>query len=136
MITNPCTTDRKTATRLATPVLGLVLGLVMLAVFGIRGDWATGLVCLGVMAAYSAVLLGLGRRVEAVGLLGGDAPDERGREISTRAVAFAGHVLIVVTVAMFIVEVARGRDGSPWAQLAAVGGLAFIGSSIWYSRRS
>jgi hypothetical protein len=136
MITNPCTSDRAKAARLVTPVFGLLMGVVMLAILGIHGDWPSGLMALGVMATYSAVLLGLGRRVEAVGLLGGDVPDERGREISTRAVAFAGHVLIVVTVAMFLYELARGRDGSPWAQLAAVGGLAFIGATIWYSRRS
>ena len=35
-------------------------------------------------------------------------------------------VVILVIIGAWLVEVAQGRDGSPYTQLGAVGGLAYI----------
>ena len=128
--------ERSRAGRYATPVFGLLIGAAMLLIAGLRGNWGLGAVLLAIMAAYAGVLLLLGRRSETVGLLGGDVPDERGQQIALRATALTGQVLVVVIVAMFLWELAHGRDGSPWTWLGALGGLSFVGATAWYARRS
>jgi Na+/melibiose symporter-like transporter len=125
---------RKSSSWLITPALGLAIGLLFLVVFGLRGDWPTGVLFLAVMVAYSAVLVVLGRRSETVGLLGGDNPDERGREISVKALATTGGVLILAVLVMFFWEAAHGQDGNPWSALCAVAGGTFIGSTAWYAK--
>jgi len=47
-----------------------------------------------------------------------------------------GIVLITVISGAFVVEVARGHDGSPYAALAFVGGLAYILAVALLRRRS
>ncbi len=44
---------------------------------------------------------------------------------------FAGGVVIVAVVVMFVVEVARGRDGSPYYQLGALGGVGYVAALTW-----
>ena len=51
---------------------------------------------------------------------GGDGRDERFRQIDLAATAIAGIVVITVIIGAFLVEVARGHDGSPYAALGAV----------------
>jgi Na+/melibiose symporter-like transporter len=134
MPTNVRVRNRKTVERFVTPVLGLVFGVVFLAIFAIHGDWASAIASFAIMAVYSGILLTLGRRSETIGLLGGDVPDERGRANSMKALAFTGEVLILVIIAMFIWEVANGRDGNPWAALGAIGGVSFGAATAWYTR--
>jgi hypothetical protein len=42
------------------------------------------------------------------------------------ATAVAGAAVILAIIAGFTVEVARGNDGSPYALLGAVAGIAYI----------
>jgi hypothetical protein len=51
--------------------------------------------------------------------------------IDTAATAFAGLVLITATLGLWLYEIARGRDGSPYGQLAAIAGLAYIAAVAW-----
>ncbi len=126
----------KNAERFVTPVLGLALGVLFLVIFALHDDWFDAVTSFAIMALYSVVLLVLGRRSETLGLLGGDVPDERGRAIGVKALAFTGTVLVDVIVVMFIWELAHGRDAGPWAALGAIGGVAFAGSTAWYTRHS
>ena len=48
--------------------------------------------------------------------------DERWERIDVHATALAGIVLVLVIIGAWLVEVAQGQDGSPYAQLGAVGG--------------
>ena len=43
-----------------------------------------------------------------------------------RATAATGLVLIVTVIGAWLWDVAQGGDGSPYAQLAAVSGVAYI----------
>ncbi len=55
-----------------------------------------------------------------------DRRDERIAAMDVRATAAAGLVLIVVTLAAFVIDLLRGNDGMPYAWLAGVGGVAYI----------
>ena len=97
----------------------LVLGLAMLAAAWIGGHPAGGVVMLGVMVAVGAVFL-LGGRSETIRLMG--RPDERWRAIDLTATAITGLVLITILIGAFLWELAHGRDGAPYTQLAAIAG--------------
>lgn len=49
------------------------------------------------------------------------------------AAALLGALAII---AAWLIEVAQGRDGSPYAQLGAVGGLAYLASVAFLRWRS
>jgi len=117
------------------PSLCLLIGLVMLGAFVIGGDAGQGLAAFAVMAALGAVFL-LGTRSETLQGIGGPGRDERWAMIDVHATALTGMVLILIIIGAFVVEVARGEDGSPWSQLGAVGGLTYIVLVVILRRRS
>ena len=107
------------------PAFSLFLGLLMLGAFWIGGNPGEGATALGVMAAVSALFL-LGGRSETLRGLGGPGRDERWAMIDVHATALTGLVLIVAVLGAWLYEVAQGRDGSPYGQLAAVAGVAYL----------
>ena len=107
------------------PVLALVLGVVMWVAFWLGGDPAAGLLSFGIMAAFGALLL-LGGRSEMVRGMRGDGRDERWAMIDLRATALAGLVIITAVIVAFLVEIAHGHDGMPYAWLGALGGVAYV----------
>jgi hypothetical protein len=107
------------------PLFAVGLGLLFLVAMWIGGDPRTGLYSLAVMVAFGTLIL-LGGRSETVRGLRGDGRDERFRQIDIAATAVAGLVLITVIIGAFLVEVARGMDGSPYAALGAVAGVAYL----------
>jgi hypothetical protein len=46
--------------------------------------------------------------------------------IDIRATARTGTVLILVLSGTWLVEIARGKDGSPYGELMAVAGLTYL----------
>jgi hypothetical protein len=66
------------------------------------------------------------RRSETISGLGGPGRDERWERIDIHATALAGIVIITVIIGAWLVEVAQGHDGSPYTQLGAIGGLAYV----------
>ncbi len=107
------------------PLVCAGLGVLFLAAMWIGGDPSTGLFSLAVMVIFGSLIL-LGGRSETIRGLRGDGRDERFRQIDLAATAIAGTVLITVIIGAFLVEVARGQDGSPYAALGAVGGVAYL----------
>jgi hypothetical protein len=78
----------------------------------------------------AAALVGmLAGRSDTIHGLRGDGLDERLRMSDLRASAIAGFAVIVG----FLVEVAEGRSGNPYAWLAAIGGSVYL-ASIWVLR--
>lgn len=53
-----------------------------------------------------------------------DRTDERINEIDRSASLTAGMVVLLAALVMFMVEIARGEDGSPYYQLLALGDSA------------
>jgi hypothetical protein len=107
------------------PAFAVTLGLVMFAAEWIGGDPIGGLWSLGILTAFGALVL-LGGRSETIRGLRGDGRDERFRRIDIDATAIAGLATITAIVIGFVVEVARGHDGSPYTWLGAVAGIAYL----------
>ena len=107
------------------PLVAVGLGVLFLAAMWIGGDPRTGLFSLAVMVVFGALIL-FGGRSETVRGLRGDGRDERFRQIDLAATAITGMVVIAVIIGAFLVEVARGQDGSPYAALGAVAGVAYL----------
>ncbi|WP_411277261.1 hypothetical protein [Gaiella sp.] len=107
------------------PLFAVALGIAMLVAMWIGGDPETGLYSLAVMAAVGALVL-LGGRSETVRGLRGDGRDERFRQLDLVATAIAGLAVITAIIVAFLVEVARGHEGSPYSWLGAIGGIAYL----------
>ena len=108
------------------PAFSTFLGLLILGAFVAADDLGTGVAGLGMMVAVGLVFLIGGRRSETLAGLGGPGRDERWEMIDTRATAFAGSVLIAALIACWLWNIAHGGDGSPYGQLMAITGVAYI----------
>jgi hypothetical protein len=84
----------------------------------------TGLIGLVVMACFG-LFIALAGRSETIRGLRGDGRDERFAQIDLRATAATAMVLIVAVIVAFLVEIARGHDGSPYTWLGALAGVAY-----------
>jgi hypothetical protein len=107
------------------PAWCVVLGLLILAASWVGGHREDGLAGLGVMTAVGLVFL-LGGRSDTLAGLGGPRRDERWQSIDLRATAASGLVLVVAIIGSWLYELTQGRDGEPYAQLGAVGGVAYV----------
>ena len=107
------------------PSFSLVVGLAILAVYWLGGNPGEGLISLGVLVAFGLFVL-LAGRSETIRGLRGDGRDERFAQIDLQATAASGLVLIVAVIVAFLVEIARGHDGSPYTWLGAVAGVAYV----------
>jgi len=120
-------TDRNTwwANKWLLPLFSVTLGLIMLAASWAGGHPRQGAYMFGVMALFGAVLL-LGGRSETIRAYRGDGRDERWAMIDLKATAMAGLAVMTAIIIGFIVEIANGRNGSPYVVLGAIAGIAYI----------
>jgi hypothetical protein len=107
------------------PAFSVALGALIFAAEWIGGNLRAGLYSLAAMTVFGLLILA-GGRSETVRGLRGDGRDERFRMMDITATAFTGIVLISVLIGVWCVELARGHDGSPYGELLAVGGLAYL----------
>jgi hypothetical protein len=117
------------------PALSLALGGLILAAMAAGGRTGDGLKSLGVMAAVAA-LFWFGGRSDTLAGLGGPGRDERWAAIDLRAGAFAGLVVVLALAGSWLWELSQGRDGGPYAQLLAVGGIAYVVAIAVLRRRA
>jgi hypothetical protein len=110
----------------------LFFGCVVLLAGWLGGQLAVGLIGLVVMACFG-LFIALAGRSETIRGLRGDGRDERFAQIDLRATAATGLVLIVAVIVAFLVEIARGHDGSPYTWLGALAGVAYA-VSVAYLR--
>lgn len=113
-------------TRWFFPAFSTFLGLLILGAFIAADDVASGLAGLGLMVFVGLVFLIGGRRSETLAGLGGPGRDERWEMIDMRATAFAGSVLIAALIGCWLWDIAHNGDGSPYGQLMAITGVAYI----------
>jgi hypothetical protein len=116
---------RITRSKWFLPLFSVALGLLLFAAQWVGGNPGSGLVSLGIMTAFGALVL-LGGRSETIRGLRGDGRDERFRQIDIHATAIAGLAVIIAIIVSFVVELARGHDGSPYGWLGAVAGLSYL----------
>src|SRR4051794_28040034 len=107
----------------------------MFAAQWIGGNPRSGLVSLGIMAAFGTFIL-FGGRSETVRGLRGDGRDERFWQMDLVATAISGMTVIAVIVGAFVVDLARGHDGSPYGLLGAVAGVSYVAAIVVLRLRS
>ena len=107
------------------PAFCLALGAAVLTAQWIGGDPRSGLYMFVALAVFAALIL-FGGRSETVRGLRGDGRDERFRTMDIHATAFAGTVVIVALIVGWLVELGRGHDGSPYGEVMAIGGVAYL----------
>ena|SRR5215212_10782738 len=123
--TTPTPASKRPLNRWATPAFGLFSGVVMLVASWLGGHPGVGVAMLAIMAVFSVGIVLAARRSETVkGLL--DRRDERISTIDLQATALAGLALISAVLVAFVVELAHGRSGMPYAWLGAIGGLSYL----------
>jgi hypothetical protein len=127
--------DTYRRSRWVMPGIAVALGGVFLVAQWIGGDATGGLVSFAIMAGFAAVLLTLEGRSGTAAIMTRPARDERARSIDLAATAFAGVVVITVIITAVMVQLARGEDPSPYAQLGAVGGIAYLVALFGMQRR-
>jgi hypothetical protein len=118
-------TTAKRYPRWLLPVFSLALGACALIAFWHGGDLGQGLISFAILAAVGAVFA-FGGRSETIRGLRGDGRDEYWARLDLNATAVAGIVLIALVIGMCFWEWGHGRDGSPYAQLGAVAGVAYV----------
>ncbi len=116
---------RVTRSKWLAPLFAVALGLVGFAAQWTGGDPGGGLASLAIMVGFGALLL-FGGRSETIRGLRGDGRDERFRQIDVHATALAGLAVLVAIIVAFVVELARGHSGSPYAWLGAIGGITYV----------
>ena len=123
--------------RFFVPAVALVLGLLIaFAEMGQHASTAQAVLAFAIVGAYALALLLLQSRSETASLLAGMPVDERWSSINERALAAAAQVIAVATVGTFIVVEYTGGDAMPYAFMAAVFALAYLGFILWFRWRS
>jgi hypothetical protein len=113
------------ANRWFLPGFAVALGLGLWGASWAGGHPGQGAVSFAAMTAFAAVFV-LGGRSETIRGMRGDGRDERSAMIDLRATAVAGLAVIIAIIVGFFIEIARGRSGSPYGQLGAVAGIAYL----------
>ena len=119
----------------ATPILGLVIGIIYLIGFSVGGRPLDGAIALGVMVVFSVIIALVGFRSETVrGLL--DHRDERITAIDLRATAAAALAMIIAILIGFVIQVAEGHDANAYVVIGVVGGLAYVAAVVYFRIRT
>jgi hypothetical protein len=114
-----------TRTKWWMPLFSLFLGVLCFGAFAIGGDVGAGVWALGVMGVLAVAML-LGGRSEMVRGLRGDGRDEYWERMDVHASYLAGMTLLALVLGMCLWEWGNGRSGTPYAQLAAISGVAYL----------
>jgi len=125
---------RVTETKWFLPLFCVALGLVIFGAQWVGGNAGSGLVALGIMSAFGALVL-FGGRSETIRGLRGDGRDERFKMIDIHATAISGLSVIVAIIIVVVIELARGHDGSPFTWLGAIAGLAYLAAIVVFRAR-
>ena len=118
------------------PLYSLGLGAIVFAAFALGDNVADGAKAFALFAVLAAVFWFGSARSDTFGGLGGGGRDERWAAIDLHASAFSGFVVILAAMGAWLYELADGRDGSPYGQLLAVGGIGYIAAIAFLRRRS
>ena len=123
---------RGSGSRWLMPAGCVLFGCALLLAGWLGHQLVTGLIGLVVMAGFG-LFIALAGRSETIRGLRGDGRDERFALIDMRATAVTGQVLVVAVITAWLVEIARGHDGSPYTWLGALAGVAYA-VSVAYLR--
>ena len=111
--------------------VGLVIGMIM-AGGAFAGGAGAGEAALsfGIVAGYALVVTIAGRRSETASALAGRPVDERWEHIGLEACALALGVSSVAVLVGVLVAQVTGGDWKPYALIACVMGVSYLGSLV------
>ncbi|HET6626484.1 MAG TPA: hypothetical protein VFG63_08835 [Nocardioidaceae bacterium] len=115
------------AVRWAVPAVSVAFGLAYLVAGWVGDNLGFGVFGLLLMLLVAGGFVLASRHSETVAGLA-DRRDERINRLDAGASQFAGLILLLAVLVMFVVEVARGADGSPYFQLGALFGVCYLGA--------
>ena len=107
------------------PLFSALLGLAFFTAFWAGGERGSAWFALALMSGVGLAIL-IGGRFDMVRGLRGDGRDEYWQRIDVYATAIAGSVVIGLIIVMCLWEWGHGRDGSPYVQLGALGGVSYV----------
>lgn len=113
----------------------VALGVACFVAFWLGDQRGSAWFALALMSCVGLVFL-LGGRFDMVRGLRGDGRDEYWARMDVHATALAGHVVIGAIIVMCLWEWAHGRDGSPYVQLGAIAGVAYVAALALLRLRS
>ena len=116
-----------TRSRWFLPLFSAFLGLACFTAFWAGGERGSAWFALALMSGIGLAIL-IGGRFDMVRSLRGDGRDEYWQRIDVHATALAGNVVIAAIIGMCLWEWAHGRSGSPYTQLGALAGVAYVAS--------
>jgi peptidoglycan biosynthesis protein MviN/MurJ (putative lipid II flippase) len=116
------------------PAFCVFLGALTGSALWIGGDGRGAAYSFALFAVIAAVFA-FGGRSETVRMIRGDGRDERWAIIDLAATAITGLVIIAAIIVACLYEWSQGRDGSPYSQLGAVGGLTYVVAILVLRRR-
>ena len=108
-------------------LIGLVFGVANLA--GGGAAWSA-LIAGVIPIAYGLVVTLVGRRNDTASVLAGRPVDERSEHLNQEASTWAFGITALVVLGAFVVTNAGRGEWAPYAFVAAVMGLAYIGSLL------
>jgi hypothetical protein len=117
------------------PAFAVAMGIALGGAQWRGGDLPTGLSSLALFVAIAVVFV-FGGRSETIRMIRGDGRDERWARIDLAATALAGFAVIVAVIAGAAWEWAHGRDGTPFVQLGALGGVVYIAAIVVLRKRA
>ena len=110
---------------------GIVIGpLVAVADIAGGGSLLNAAVSLAIVLGYAIIVTVVGRRHETVSTLAGRPVDERWEHINLEACAYALGISGVVVLVAFLVTDATGGAWQPYALMASVIALSYVGSLV------
>ena len=130
------THDKATSvlTKWSVPGVAVLAGLAYLAAGLLGDDTGFGIKGLALMLGVAVVFVVASTRSETVAGLR-NRTDERINQIDQSASLVAGMTVLLAVLAMFVVEIAQGKDGSPYSQLGALGGVTYVVALVWFRYR-
>ncbi len=122
---------KKLMTRYPAIVVAIPVGALMAAGVLISGASALqAAMSMAIVIGYAMVVTTIGRRSETASALAGRPVDERWEHIDLEACAYALGISTIVVLAAFVVTQASGGAWQPYALIAAVLGLSYVGSVV------
>ncbi|NJD30111.1 MAG: DUF2178 domain-containing protein [Chloroflexi bacterium] len=123
--------------RSAVIAVGAIVGIVIGAAVWVSGGGLGETLLTGAIpVAYAIVIFFLARRSEVAGVLAGQFVDERAEHINLVATSWTVGITAVLVLAAFVWALASGGSWQPYAFVAAVIALSYLGSLLVLQRRS
>lgn len=119
------TTIRRNPILVVAVIVGLAFGTAELV--GSREGWRA-ILWGGIPIIYATIVTIIGRRSDSVSVLAGRPIDERATHVGEEASTWAFGLTAIVVVAAVAWQIASRGDWAPYAAVAGIMGVAYLGS--------